>query len=148
MVDTVEALGAFSPELDRRLPKEVLEALCYHMEGMEEPCSGLEVYLEAQELDLQYQLEYLLFLRRAFPEGLRPVLERKPPKCQVWVFLDFIKVDWCQEKASVDVEFCLVWPLAPTSIPNLLEEEAQEVRDQEAVCTVVKCSRECSTDTH
>lgn len=87
MVDTEEALGAFSQELDRRLPKEVQEALCFHMEGLEEVC------LEAQELELEFLLEDLLFLRQAFLEGLVVLLERKLPKCQVWVCLGFTKVD-------------------------------------------------------
>ncbi|AWO99048.1 Hypothetical protein SMAX5B_013312 [Scophthalmus maximus] len=81
MVGTVEALGAFSLELDRKLPKEVQGAISYHR-------------------------EYLLFLRQAFQEELVVAWERKLPKCQVWVCLDFTKVDWCQDKGLVDVEFC------------------------------------------
>lgn len=103
MVDMVQALGAFSQELDRRRLKEVQEeALCYHME---------EEFPEVQELEPQCPLEYLLFRRQAFQEGVVVlVLERKLPKCQVWVCLDFTKVDWCQDKGLVDVACCLEWP--------------------------------------
>lgn len=114
MVDMVEAQGAFSQAVDRRLAKEVQEALCYHMEGLEELCLGQEEVLEARELELQCPLEHLLFLKQAFQEGLVLVLERKPPKCQVWVCQDFTKADWCQDKGLVDVVFCLGWPPAPT----------------------------------
>lgn len=87
MVDMVEELEAFSQELDRRLLKE------------------------AQELDPQYLLEDLLFLRWAFQEGVLVVVsERKLPKCQVSECRDFTKVDWYLDKGLADVEFCLVWP--------------------------------------
>lgn len=143
----VQALEAFSQELDRRLPKEVLQALCYHMEGLEELCLGQEEFLEAQELELQSPPEHLLFLRQDFQEGLLVVLERKLPKCQVWVCLDFIKVDWCQEKDLVDVEFCLGWPLVLTLLPSQLEEEDNQVKDQEAAGLVDQCSQGFSMDT-
>lgn len=116
MADMVEALEASSQELDRRLPKEVQEVHCYHMEGLEELCSGQEEALVAQELEPQCPLEYLLFLRQAFQEGVEVLVlaERKLPKSQVWVCLDFTKVDWCQDKGLVDVAFCLGWPLELT----------------------------------
>lgn len=121
MVGMAEALGAFSQEQDRRLPKEVREALCYHK-------------------------EHLLFLRRAFQEEPVPVQERKLPKCQGWVCLDFTKVDWCQDKGLVDEEFCLEFPLGRTSIPNQSVED-KEVRFQEVVDMLGRCSQASSTDT-
>lgn len=110
MADMVEVLVDFSQEPDKRLPKEVQEAHCYHKGRLEEQ---VEV-LEELELEPECRLECLLFLRLVFQEGLLEVQERKLPKCQVWVCLDFTKVDWCQEKDLVDVEFCLGWPLELT----------------------------------
>lgn len=98
------ATGATIRELDQRLLKA----------GLEE-----EEVLESLELDLDCL--HLLFLRPAFLEVVAQ--EKKLPKCQVWVYLAFIKVDWCLDKGLVDVEFCLECPLGLNSIPNQLQEE-------------------------